>query len=364
VHRYSFPCPEIAVRGALDLHRTAHGIRPRRLPAWTRSQLPVPPLEPLMEFDVAATAGVRLAFDTASTWIELQAHFTRLELEWSGAVDAAIDLVIDGTLFSRQQIIGGDLVTLRTDGSSRATAGEGVTVRFEGLPAGGKTCELWLPQTTGTELVGMAAELPLTRAAAVVAVRWVHYGSSISHCLEAVGPTSTWPAVAASLAGVDCTNLGLAGNAVLDPYVARVIRDLPSDVVSLKLGVNVVGGAHMSPRAFLAAVHGYLDTIRDGHPTIPIVLLSPIHCPVLELNPAGIPLTIVGIRSDLRELVGARDDPALFYLDGRDLLGTAEAHLMPDGVHPNTEGYRLMGERFARLVFDDASPIFPACAHP
>jgi GDSL-like Lipase/Acylhydrolase family len=364
VHRYSFPCPEIAVRGALDLHRTAYGIRPRRLPAWTRSQLPVPPLEPLMEFDVAATAGVRLVFDTASTWIELQAHFTRIELEWLGAVDAAIDLVIDGILFSRQQINGGDLVTLRTDGSSQSTAGEGVTVRVEGLPAGAKTCEVWLPQTTGTELVGLAAELPLTRAASVVAVRWVHYGSSISHCLEAVGPTSTWPAVAASLAGVDCTNLGFAGNAVLDPYVARAIRDMPADIVSLKVGVNVVGGAHMSPRAFLAAVHGYLDTIRDGHPTIPIVLLSPIHCPVLEPNPAGIPLTIAGIRSDLRDLVGTRDDPTLFYLDGRELLGAADAHLMPDGVHPNTEGYRLMGERFARLVLDDASPIFPAGAHP
>jgi hypothetical protein len=47
--------------------------------------------------------------------------------------------------------------------------------------------------------------------------------------------------VAASRAGVDVVNLGLAGNAMLDPYVARTMRDLPADLISVKTGVNIVG---------------------------------------------------------------------------------------------------------------------------
>lgn len=70
--------------------------------------------------------------------------------------------------------------------------------------------------------------------------RWVHHGSSISHCIEADGPTGTWPVVAAALGGMEVINLSQAGNALLDPYVARTIRDTSADLISLKVGINIV----------------------------------------------------------------------------------------------------------------------------
>ena len=41
----------------------------------------------------------------------------------------------------------------------------------------------------------------------------------------------------------------------------------------------------MRLRAFGPAVHGFLDTIRDGHPDVPLLVVSPILCPIHEDTP-------------------------------------------------------------------------------
>ena len=114
---------------------------------------------------------------------------------------------------------------------------------------------------------------------------WLHHGSSISHGSDAASPTTTWPALAASLGGVELINLGLGGSALLDPFTARALRDTPADLISVKIGINLVNADLMRLRAFTPAVHGFLDTIREGHPTTPLLVVSPILCPIHEDTP-------------------------------------------------------------------------------
>lgn len=38
-------------------------------------------------------------------------------------------------------------------------------------------------------------------------------------------------------------------------------------------------------RAFASALHGFLDTIRQGHADTPIILISPVFCPFSENVP-------------------------------------------------------------------------------
>lgn len=64
-----------------------------------------------------------------------------------------------------------------------------------------------------------------------------------------------------------------------------MIRDTPADVISVKLGINVVNLDLMRRRAFAPAVDGFLDTIRDGHPRTPLILVSPIFCGIHEHTP-------------------------------------------------------------------------------
>jgi lysophospholipase L1-like esterase len=204
---------------------------------------------------------------------------------------------------------------------------------------------------------------------------WLHHGSSNSQGSNATSPTATWPAVAASLGGVDLVNLGFGGSALLDPFVARTIRDAHADLISLKLGINLVNHDLMRLRAFGPAVHGFLDTIRDGHPTTPLLVVSAILCPIHEHTPGpavpdlsalaegrlsftatGDPadptrLTLTTIRAELARIVEERraTDPHLTYLDGRQLYGEGDAAELPlpDQLHPDAATHRLMGERFA-----------------
>ena len=62
------------MRGAVEVERTDRGLRPHRLPAWARAQVP----DAFMAQTSAESAGVRLAFRTAATTIELDVRARRM----------------------------------------------------------------------------------------------------------------------------------------------------------------------------------------------------------------------------------------------------------------------------------------------
>lgn len=148
-------------------------------------------------------------------------------------------------------------------------------------------------------------------------------------------------------------NLGFGGSALLDPFVARAIRDMAANFISLKIGINLVHMDLMRRRAFVPAVHGFLDIIREGHPATPLWLVWPILCPMHEVVPgptrfdhemlaegrlqfrasghaheaAEGKLTLGLIRQELADIVRQRapQDPNLHFLDGLDLAASRRA---------------------------------------
>lgn len=368
------------LRGALDLERTARGVLPHRLPARARARC----ADPQLAMAESQPSGVRLAFRTRATAVELDTVPTkRVYVGAPPRPDGVYDLLVDGAPAGRATVAGGDTLTIdMTTGSVESRPGPAGTVRFEGLPGRLKVVEIWLPHNETTELVALRTDAPVEPVPRDPGRRvWLHHGSSISHGSDAASPTTTWPALAASLGGVELVNLGLSGSALLDPFTARTIRDTPADLISLKIGINLVNTDLMRLRAFTPAVHGFLDTVRDGHPATPLLVISPILCPIHEDTPgpsapdlsslsggrlrfraAGDPaeraagkLTLGVIREELARIVEQRaaEDPHLHHLDGRALYGESDAAELPlpDGLHPDAATHRRMGERFARLAF-------------
>ncbi len=360
------------IRGAVDLEPTEHGLLPHRLPAWARAQVP----DDQLAQAESQPSGVRLVFRTTATTLELDVLATKLA--YVGAPprpDGVYDLVVDGRLAGRATADGGNVRSVdMATGAATLTPGPVGAIRFGDLSSRSKLVELWLPHNEVTELVGLRSDAALEPAPPDRRT-WVHHGSSISHGSNAESPSTTWPALAASRAGVDLVNLGFGGGALLDPFVARTVRDLPADLLSVKIGINLVNTDLMRLRALAPAVHGFLDTIREGHPTTPLLVISPIWCEIHERTPGpampdltalaegrlsfaatGDPtdrtrLTLETIRDVLAAVVEARsaDDPHLQYLDGRELYGEADAARLPlpDQLHPDAETHRLIGERFA-----------------
>lgn len=371
---FTTPITSDIMRGAIELEQTSHGVLPHRLPAWARSQC----TDPQLAMVEAQPSGVRLVFRTGATAIELDALATRrLYAGVPPRPPGVYDLCIDGRLAAQASLDGGNILHIdMATGATTTEAGPAGTLRFVDLPAGVKQIELWLPHNEATELVALRTNARVQASAERAAPLWLHHGSSISHGSDAASPTGTWPAVAATLAGVELVNLGFGGGALLDPFVARVMRDTPADLISVKIGINLVNADLMRLRAFGPAVHGFLDTIRDGHPATPLLMVSPILCPIHEDTPGpaapdfaegqlrfratGDPadvasgkLTLGVIRTALAQVVEQRaaSDPNVHYLDGRDLYGDADhaALPLPDRLHPDAATHRLIGERFARL---------------
>lgn len=378
----SIPVTSALLRGAADCEATPRGLRPHRLPRWVRAQFP----DPQLLLAEGQPSGVRLTGVTSAQSIELVVHTARVGFRRAPRPRGTIELVIDGALHAGVTLVGGDLLEVDLEtGESEFTPGPSFTAQFTGLPPGNKTVELWLPHNESVEVVELRADAPFAPAPAASAV-WVHHGSSISHGSNATTPTATWPAVAARLGGVELRNLGLSGSALVDPFAARVIRDTSADLISVKLGINVVNLDAMRERAFIPAVHGFLDTIRDGHPTTPLLLISPIFCGIHEDAPgpgavdtatigtaqiaftasagtgdaASGRLTLRAIRAALVSLAERRaGDPHLHYLDGTSLYGAGDtvAHPLPDALHPDSATHQLIGERFARLAFSPGGPF-------
>ncbi|WP_105975116.1 GDSL-type esterase/lipase family protein [Streptomyces geranii] len=374
------------VRGALDLEQTPHGVLPHRLPARARAQN----TDPQLAMAEAQPSGVRLVFRTRATGIELDTLPTKRT--YVGAPprpDGVYDLLVDGRLAGQGSVPGGNTVTIdMAAGTADHHPGTPGTLRFTGLPDTSKNIEIWLPHNEVTELVALRTDAPVEPVPTHDRNRrvWLHHGSSISHGSDAASPTTTWPALAASLGGVELINLGLAGSALLDPFTARALRDTPADLISVKIGINLVNTDLMRLRAFTPAVHGFLDTIREGHPTTPLLVVSPLHCPIhedtpgptaldfttletgrLRFQPMGDPaevaagkLTLNVIREELARIVVQRsaEDPNLNHLDGRALYGESDsAELpLPDQLHPDAATHRRIGERFAELAFTTTEP--------
>ncbi|MCX4885830.1 GDSL-type esterase/lipase family protein [Streptomyces sp. NBC_00847] len=367
------------LRGALDVEPTEHGVLPHRLPARARAQC----ADPQLAGAESQPSGVRLAFRTRATAVELDTLPTkRVYVGAPPGPDGVYDLLVDGRSTGRASVTGGNTVTVdMAAGTTELRPGPVGTLRFTDLPEGNKDVEIWLPHDETTELVALRSDAPVEPAPPSGRKVWLHHGSSISHGSDAASPTTTWPALAASLGDVDLINLGLSGSALLDPFTARTLRDTPADLISIKIGINLVNTDLMRLRAFTSAVHGFLDTVREGHATTPLLVVSPILCPIHEdtPGPSAIDFTSLGegrlkfhamgdpaeradgklalgvIRDELNRIVAQRsaEDPNLHYLDGRDLYGESDsAELpLPDQLHPDAATHLRIGERFAELAF-------------
>ena len=63
--------------------------------------------------------------------------------------------------------------------------------------------------------------------------------------------------------------------------------------------------------------------------------------------------TLVDMRQEVVEAVQAmkdRGDANLHYVDGLEVFGPDLAHLLPDDLHPDAEGYKIMGQNFVDKV--------------
>lgn len=370
------------VLGAAALLRDERGLVVSRLPEHAEAR----GADAMLLMAGQQPSGVRVAFTSTASVVEVHAIAIRRSHGGTPRPPGVHELVVDGVVVASGSLDGGDLMDVdpMTGAPTGLVTGSAGTLRFEVPGPVGVTrrVEVWLPHDEATRLVEVRTDAPVTPVPA--GRRWLHHGSSISQGSNATHPTGTWPAVAARRAGWELVNRSYGGSALLDPFTADHLARTPADLVSLKIGINVVNLDLMRRRAFVPALHGFLDRVRAGHPDVPLWLVTPVLCPIHERTPGpalpdpealaegrlafratGSPeqvafgaLTLEGVREAVAQVHAARrtEDPQLHLLNGLELYGEADhdRHPLPDALHPAPQTHVEMGERFADLVLSRA----------
>jgi hypothetical protein len=357
---------QACVRGVSEVLETPRGLTFNRLPKWALNQFSQ--VENITKV-AGQLSGARFEILTSASQVTLRYRSIRDSAPDFNWIAGPSTVAVSCSDFEES--------VSHSDGDLRIWKGHEVVEVVEGvdslavfnlpLSQTPRIVKIWLPQNCMVEVIDLNANADWDVAPDSVQPKWIHYGSSISHCEEASGPLGVWPVAVARNLDLDVFNIGLSGSANLEHAVARTIRNLPADLISLKVGINIVNGANHTERTFGPAVHGFIDTIRDGHPTAPILVISPVCCPGHENNPGPSSdvsgkvvgqefgpyewigeLTLRGIRKILAEIVEARakEDSNIFYLDGLKLFNEVEAESMPDGIHPDAAGYETIAANF------------------
>ncbi|GAA3277522.1 hypothetical protein AAU01_24960 [Paenarthrobacter aurescens] len=257
----------------------------------------------------------------------------RVVIEAEGAQDgSAFDVLVNGVL--RHRVTGAGRVSH--------------DLELGDIPPHSRV-QVWLPHYGFLRVLEVSLKGEDVTVPVPTGKRWITYGSSITQCRTAHGPSEAWPALVARELGWQLQSLGFGGECQLDPAAEDTISQLPADVISLCLGINTYNVAALSGRAFASQVLGFVHNVRRAHPGVPIAVISPMLSLPREDVPNSAGWTLADYRNavaDVVRTVRERGDTLLHLIDGASVFTPEEASaLMPDTLHPDNEGYRLMAER-------------------
>ncbi|MFT8705094.1 GDSL-type esterase/lipase family protein [Bifidobacterium aquikefiricola] len=341
------------------------GIMPHRMSAYLRSQIE----DPWFMWNEFCPSGICLELTiTAPTTIALTGYSLDDTRQW-------ISIISNDHGKSRRkdvQMTGlGRLIPDLDHGSFALHAGAPMTISLEPIEGASTNYTIMLSHTCLIEIISVESDQAVHRSeGSIPRQRWTHYGSSISHGAQSPRPADRWLMQVAQRLHLDLTDLSLSGNAQLDQAAARSIASHPADVITCAIGINIVNADSMRERSFIPALHGFLDTIRERQKHTPLIVITACTCPIQENAPGPIiiqsdgtyrvalrsvehdegALTLAATRSIIERVVRQRNDPALAVMNGLDLLGAPDAHVLKDNLHPDQEGINLIASRFATLL--------------
>jgi len=329
--------------GAVSLERSPDYVKPWRIPFEQRRLFGMTSIDDMMLSRAGMPAGVRISFRSDTTSIEGEIGAivpNRFNVPETFA--AKIDVACDGELHSTFYL------------------GADTSFRIDGLPRQDKLIEVWLPEYRDFRLQALrfspGATLERHRDARR---RWLVYGSSYTQSRGAASPWFAWPAVAARVHDLHHMNFAYGGQCHLDAMVARMLRNYPADILSMEVGVNIHAGATLDARAMRAALIGFVSIVRERHPRTPFAIMSALYAWERETQRNAVNLTLADTRPIVEEAVEAlraSGDHAVHYFNGLDFIGEREKELIEDHVHPNAEGYQVLGARFAANAL---APLLP-----
>ncbi len=180
--------------------------------------------------------------------------------------------------------------------------------------------------------------------------RWIAYGDWTTQGWTASGPSQGWAAIAARKAGLDLINFGYAGAARGEIVSAEHISAMQAAIITVAYGASCWTRVPYSVGMVTEGFRAFLDVVRQGHPTTPIVVVSPIVRPDAEEVPNRLGASMADIRHTIESITRERivgGDTTLSLVAGEAMI--SEEHLA-DGIHPGDEGHKRIASSVTRAL--------------
>lgn len=177
-------------------------------------------------------------------------------------------------------------------------------------------------------------------------LRYLSYGTSITHGASATAMHLTYVRQVAWRLGADLLNFGVGGSAFCEKELADYMAGRDDwDIATLALSVNMVGG--FSVEEFTERVTYMVNTVAGSNtdrPVVCITLYPHFRDFCVDEDLKGKTATF---RQVLRDVVATCPYPNVHLIEGGDML-TDVGGLTVDLIHPGDLGMIEMGERIAR----------------
>ena len=199
---------------------------------------------------------------------------------------------------------------------------------------------------------GVEGDVRPPKAEEIPKLRYLAYGTSITHGGAASAPHLCYAAQTARRLGADLVNLGVGGTAFCEKELADYIGSREDwDIATLALSVNMMAG-RFSLEEFYDRVSYMVNTVAGSNTKRPVacITLFPHFRDFGEQfaneNDVG---TAEDFREALRRAVRECPHPNAHLIEGREVLKDMGG-FTPDLIHPSDNGMINMGENLARKL--------------
>lgn len=181
-------------------------------------------------------------------------------------------------------------------------------------------------------------------AAEKPAVRWLAYGSSITHSNR-----NGYPQLAARRLGVDVQNKGQSGSCYIDPAAIEFIAaECDWDILTLEMGINL--RPVITADDFEARARRMVARCVEAKPGRPVVLITLFRNAADHLiAPDESTAKQTAFNEILRAIARENRDRNVHLVEGTDIV-TDLTLLSTDLVHPTDRGHARMAENLAAFL--------------
>lgn len=203
-----------------------------------------------------------------------------------------------------------------------------------------------LPHLLTLKIIDIEGEFTLPEKNQTPAIKYLAYGSSITHGQSALRPSGSYAMRTAQLLGVDLINLGFGGGAHLEKEMADYIAERNDwDFATLEIGINMVGGFEVDE--FQKRVEYFIPKIAEKNPDKWIFCID-----IFTFN-GDFFGDYKGKEKKFREIVKSSVEnlnmEKVIHISGKDILKSVDG-LAVDLVHPSPSGMEEMARNLSETI--------------